>query len=821
MPRTRSVFRALALLAALTALAARGGAQPLPGPKFTPVPVLVTLLPYVGDENVQKELKLDADQTKKLLAHRQKTWDEAWNTAPKDADVEGRFKATEAEFKAVLTADQLKRANQLATQILWNGPRGFGGGFGPGGGPIGFTLPAPDPRRVPSYVLQQYQPIADALKLDETQKTLAQALRGPGGGGRPGAVVYLTPDQSATAKDLLGAPYTGTLRAQFDTRDGGFGGFGFRGFGLFGGMPERLQYTAAPDVQKELKLKEDQLRALADLRLKWTAPGTGFEDFPNLSPAARKKVRDERAAEAEKAIDKILTAEQRKRLAQIERQADGPGGPEAAFFEGGALGKDLGVTDAQRKRAAEADAALGEAVAKAVLSGEPVEKVRVAGEAARKDHDKALDALLTPDQQAKRKELFGEPFAGQVYAGGGFGGPNPLVQKFSFGRYANQLPTLLRYRGVQDELKLTEDQLKKLDAATAEMRTRFPPQEMAQALQDEEKGDRLYAERSAYVEKVLADVLTKEQQARFRELNLQQLEAPAGPGGSGPGGGFGPGFAFRTAASYPGVAEAIKLTAEQKKRLIDDGRPADVLTDEQKKQIAGMLGKPAKLAEVFGAAPGFPGGFGPGNAQPALSPAHQLLLDTAAWDELKLDHDQVAKLVPAANTYSLTAGARRGPGGGFGQPIDPKGVRAAVEAFGTAADGIVTADQRKRLDQLAVQQTLAGGLDPGLLQARLPEAARALALTDDQRKKVSELGAEAAELSGLVMRTDIPWPKQMEIRNKLRERLDAGVRKELTADQRAKVKELTGAPWAGATRPFVGGPGGFPGGGGFGGPFGP
>src|SRR5215218_10141329 len=117
------VLFALGALAAMTVVADAGLARPgqpfiQPG-RFGAAPgaLLPNLLPYVGDENFQKELGLTADQAKRLVAFRQKLWDEAYTTAPRDLKVADQHKATEAEFKAVLDAAQLKRATQLAAQL--------------------------------------------------------------------------------------------------------------------------------------------------------------------------------------------------------------------------------------------------------------------------------------------------------------------------------------------------------------------------------------------------------------------------------------------------------------------------------------------------------------------------------------------------------------------------------------------------------------------------------------------------------------------------------------------------------------------------------
>jgi hypothetical protein len=784
---------------ALLAVSGTGGAQPFPGGKAPAVPLVVALLPYVGDETVQKELKLDAQQVKKLVAHRQKQWDEAWETAPKDADLAARYKATEAEFKATLSADQLKRANQIATQIAWSNTRG---GLG-GGGPAfpGAALPTPDPRRVPAYVLAQYPAIAESLKLDATQKKLAAEAPGR---GRFDSTVYLSPDQAATAKGLLGEPLKAAPRASFDPRNvgGPFGGFR-------GNYPPVLRYTAAPDVQKELGLKEEQLRALADLREKANRP-VNFAELQGTSPTARKKAADEFRKEVDAALAKALTADQLKRLRQIERQVQS--GPDPVFLGPGDLAKELGVSDDQREKFAKAQADHGEAIAKLLLSGEPFEKLKTAFDAAVKNHDETVAAILTPEQQARRNELVGEPFTGNAFAGGVQQGVAAAQRRLSFGRYSNQLATLVRFKGVQEELQLKEEQLKKLTELNGELQKQFPPPAMFQALQQGGKeAEKFFADRSGFIDKALADVLTKEQQARFRELNLQRLEAPPRT----PGSEFGP-FGRNTATSYPGVAEAIKLTEEQKKNLLDGTDPLRVLTDEQKKAIKSMLGKPAKIEVVF-AVPDSPQVPDAG----ALSAAHQLTLDTLVWDALKLDREQSANVAAAANEYVLVTG-RRGGFGGFpdgGQPGGQKEQAAAAEEYRKALDATLTADQKKRLGQLAIQQALANSLDTALSRPANAEPSKSLALTEDQRKKVTALAADVRQVAVLLDQTFIAWEKELAVRGKLRDQLDVQLLQVLTADQRAKLKELTGEPFAGfAKRPIFGGFGGF--GGGFGGPFG-
>jgi hypothetical protein len=229
------------------------------------------------------------------------------------------------------------------------------------------------------------------------------------------------------------------------------------------------------------------------------------------------KAQDELPAARNKELANILDATQRKRLTQIDRQL----ARQSEFALGTAFGKELGVTDAQRKKYEEVMVTHGEAVAKAVLSGEPFEKVKEAVAAVVKDHEKAIAAILTADQQAMKKELLGPAFTGQTM-------PDqlsifreranpPVPRTLSFGRYVTELSVLTRAAGVRDELKLTDGQIRKLSEVTRDHATKFPALANPRNVQDSEQMQKLFADRSGFVEKVLTDVLTKEQQARFAE----------------------------------------------------------------------------------------------------------------------------------------------------------------------------------------------------------------------------------------------------------------------------------------------------------------
>lgn len=803
------------LLAAVVAsFATFTHAQPIDNAWNTPptTPLVVTLLPTVGSEALAKELKLTADQVKRLTAFRQKQWDTTYTTPTKDLKAADTNKAVEAEFAAVLSADQLKRARQIALQLAWNDNTPFRGVD---------AQAAVNTHVVPLGTLRDHPEVGAALHLDESQKSVFQSPAG----FAFAQVLYLTPAQSAAAKDLLGPPFAGPVTYQYDTRGSRFGGFGRPIYA----MPA-LQLTLSPDVQKDLKLTAEQIAALDEIRNKYSNTRTerGGGRGPraanaDLSPEARQKADEMTRADVIAATDKILTAEQRKRLDQLPRQGVAT---RTLFLPGNDYGKELDVTTGQRKAFTDAQAAHDAAVAKVVLSDEPLEQVKAKVKELDKENTAAVEAILTPAQQAKWKELAGAEFKGRYVGpgiggfggggpgGGGFSNPPPTLlaaRERSFGLYTTQLSQLTLLPGLQAELKMTEEQVKKVTDASQEAMAQF---RRASAPGDDEAAlKQAFAERSAFIEKSLADILTKEQQARLREVFLQQLDMRV----TSP---FANSFG---AVGYPGVAEAVKLTADQKKKILAGERSADVLTDEQKKAIQGMLGKTADLPTIFA------------NPRPprspvvAVPPTHSALLDTTLWDELKLTPEQITKLVPALNEYTAQSSRSSNWGGpGGATAADPAKTKAAIDALVAAADATLTAGQKKRLGQLALQQRAASslaivfgvpaarGVSPGMDAQNALQ--KELGLTNEQMTKINTLAADATERSTLVGRNSPfnEFATWSDTRTRLRDRLDDRVLKELTPAQAAKWKEMLGEPYKGFAKQPV--PPARTPGGGFGGP---
>jgi len=103
---------------------------------------------------------------------------------------------------------------------------------------------------------------------------------------------------------------------------------------------------------------------------------------------------------------------------------------------------------------------------------------------------------------------------------------------------------------------------------------------------------------------------------------------------------------------------------------------------------------------------------------------------------------------------------------------------------------LLTADQRKRLDQIALQVA-------GLLQAERPDNASALGLTSDQKKKLQELHKEAHKEAKAILKEATDTDTKHAELKKLHETNQQRLLSVLTSDQKAKWKTLIGAEFKG------------------------
>src|SRR5262249_41121618 len=121
--------------------------------------------------------------------------------------------------------------------------------------------------------------------------------------------------------------------------------------------------------------------------------------------------------------------------------------------------------------------------------------------------------------------------------GGGFGGPGAL----------------LRNPGVQKEIKLTEEQLKKYEEFNKTLEPKRQEAQEARQNMDREKAQEIQKEITRGTEKFVKDTLNADQQKRLKQIQRQAM----GP----------------NAFTDEEVAKELKLTDEQKdgiKKVVDD-----------------------------------------------------------------------------------------------------------------------------------------------------------------------------------------------------------------------------------------------------------
>jgi hypothetical protein len=172
-----------------------------------------------------------------------------------------------------------------------------------------------------------------------------------------------------------------------------------------------MAFLGQKSVQDELKLSDEQRKLAAQLGIRRR---DSFGELRSFKPEEW-QTRFESLAEQEKTVLDSLSPEQARRLKQImlqQRGAEALGDPETADA--------LGLTAEQREKIR----ALQDEARKAMWGRRPG---GMHGEPGKSINDRLL-GLLTPEQQAKWRELNGEPFMGEIRwpgFGGGFRHPGP------------------------------------------------------------------------------------------------------------------------------------------------------------------------------------------------------------------------------------------------------------------------------------------------------------------------------------------------------------------------------------------------------------
>ncbi len=312
-----------------------------------------------------------------------------------------------------------------------------------------------------------------------------------------------------TAALLVAAP----LAAQQPGGRGGRGGGGFGGFG--GGLTGMIANNT--QLQEELKMDKDQVtkltEALAKVREDLRDDLAKLRDFQNPASAEDRAAITKKLSDAnEKAVETVLKPEQVKRLHQIENQQAG-----MAVFAKEDVQKQLKLTDAQKEKLDEINkelqkdlrdlAGAGGAGGRGGRGGAGgggfggfgnPETVQKRQELQKEAMSSAKKALNDDQKTTLAKDVLGEPFELTFQGfGGGAGG---------FGGGRGGQPGKVLSTGAQDQLKLTDEQKKKLEDLQKQ------------------------------VDEGLSKILNADQQKQLKDMQTQQ-----GGGRGGAGGGRGRG----------------------------------------------------------------------------------------------------------------------------------------------------------------------------------------------------------------------------------------------------------------------------------------
>ena len=186
-----------------------------------------------------------------------------------------------------------------------------------------------------------------------------------------------------------------------------------------------------------------------------------------------------------------------------------------------------------------------------------------------------------------------------------------------------------------------------------------------------------------------------------------------------------------------------------------------------------------------------------------------LLRDKGVQQELKLTDDQVKAIDAAAKKQADAMQALRG-----GDPQEARTKMQEITKETTKTiDGTLKADQKKRLSQLELQQRgLSALAAPARPNAPPSTLAKDLSITEDQTKKIQDVVAGNREKMRDIFQNaqgdrEGAAKKMAELNKETNQKIESL----LTAEQKAKWKEMTGEPYKG-TLPAAGGFGGFGGG---------
>jgi hypothetical protein len=190
-------------------------------------------------------------------------------------------------------------------------------------------------------------------------------------------------------------------------------GGGGRGQQPRGGGGGLIALAKAKDVAAELKISEDQTKKLDDLEKSSREKMTkAREEAGDDRQAAGEKMR-EIGEETNKQLGSILSADQMKRLKQLQLQSTIKNGGLMMALANPDTQKAINLNDEQKEQLRGFMQDSGEQMREIFQSTQDQEERQKKMAEYRESMGKKVEKLLTEEQKAKLKEAQGEPFKGE------------------------------------------------------------------------------------------------------------------------------------------------------------------------------------------------------------------------------------------------------------------------------------------------------------------------------------------------------------------------------------------------------------------------
>ena len=197
----------------------------------------------------------------------------------------------------------------------------------------------------------------------------------------------------------------GSAQAQRPGAGGGFPGGG-GGMGMGGNQNLKSILLTNKVLQEELKVGEDQVAKLKEFAEKQSEAMKPFAQFggDEEEQIARMEVQLKLMKERVAFMKTALTADQVKRLGQIEKQQLG-----MAAFNNAKIAKELAITDEQTEKIKTINADMNKEMRDMFSGGFDAETQKKIT-ALRSETQEKVEKVLSDDQRKKWKEMTGEAF---------------------------------------------------------------------------------------------------------------------------------------------------------------------------------------------------------------------------------------------------------------------------------------------------------------------------------------------------------------------------------------------------------------------------